>query len=48
LGGSIVEEGPANQIITAPQHPYTESLINTASHLHLWGASDRLHHVHPH
>jgi len=48
LGGSIVEEGPANQIITAPQHPYTESLVNTASHLHLWGGGDRLHHVHPH
>jgi len=48
LGGRIVEEGPANQIITAPQHPYTASLINTASHLHLWGGGDRLHHVHPH
>jgi peptide/nickel transport system ATP-binding protein len=48
LGGRIVEEGPANQIITAPKHPYTESLINTASHLHLWGGGDRLHHVHPH
>jgi len=48
LGGSIVEDGSANQIITAPQHPYTASLINTASHLHLWGGGDRLHHVHPH
>jgi peptide/nickel transport system ATP-binding protein len=46
--GRIVEEGPANRIITEPRHPYTKSLINTASHLHLWGDSDRLHHVHPH
>ena len=48
LDGKIVEEGPANRIVTSPGHPYTMSLINTASHLHLWGEGDRLHHVHPH
>ena len=48
LDGKIVEEGPSNRIITAPQHPYTRSLVNTASHLHLWGEGDRLHHTHPH
>jgi len=48
LDGKIVEEGPADRVIAAPQHPYTQSLIGTASHLHLWSDSDRLHHLHPH
>jgi len=29
--GVIVEEGPADQIIGAPRHPYTRSLLAAAS-----------------
>ena len=46
LDGSIVEQGPANRVVTEPRHPYTQQLIGTASHLHLWGDGDRLHHTH--
>jgi peptide/nickel transport system ATP-binding protein len=46
LDGRIVEQGPANRVVTEPCHPYTVQLINTASHLHLWGDGDRLHHTH--
>jgi peptide/nickel transport system ATP-binding protein len=35
LDGKIVEEGPSNEIVTAPKHAYTESLLNSASSLHL-------------
>jgi len=46
LDGRIVEQGPANRVVTEPRHPYTQQLIGTASHLHLWGDGDRLHHTH--
>lgn len=46
LDGKIVEQGPSNRIVTEPRHPYTVQLIGTASHLHLWGDGDRLHHTH--
>ncbi len=46
LDGRIVEQGPANRVVTEPRHPYTVQLISTASHLHLWGDGDRLHHTH--
>jgi peptide/nickel transport system ATP-binding protein len=29
-GGKIVEEGPTDDIIRAPQHPYTKLLIGSA------------------
>jgi peptide/nickel transport system ATP-binding protein len=48
LDGKIVEQGPSNRIVTEPRHPYTVQLIGTASHLHLWGDGDRLHHTHSH
>jgi len=34
LEGSIIEEGPANEIVTAPHEPYTKRLICSASSLH--------------
>lgn len=46
LDGRIVEQGPANRVVSEPRHPYTVQLIGTASHLHLWGNGDRLHHTH--
>ena len=35
LGGRIVEEGPSNEIVTAPKEAYTKSLLNAASALHI-------------
>ncbi|HEY90516.1 MAG TPA: ABC transporter ATP-binding protein [Dehalococcoidia bacterium] len=35
LDGKIVEEGPSNEIVTAPKHAYTENLLNSAPTLHL-------------
>ncbi len=32
--GKIVEEGPSNQIVATPSHPYTISLLKAASSLH--------------
>jgi len=34
LDGRIVEQGPSNEVVTAPAHPYTQSLLKTASDLH--------------
>lgn len=34
LDGRIIEEGPSDQVVTGPAHPYTESLLKTASDLH--------------
>jgi ABC-type dipeptide/oligopeptide/nickel transport system ATPase component len=27
--GDIVEEGPAKQLLSSPQHPYTQRLLNS-------------------
>ena len=27
--GEIVEEGPATQLLSSPQHPYTQRLLNS-------------------
>lgn len=35
LGGRIIEEGPSNEIVTAPKEAYTKSLLNAASALHI-------------
>jgi peptide/nickel transport system ATP-binding protein len=34
LEGRIIEEGPSNQIVTAPRQAYTRRLLNSASALH--------------
>jgi peptide/nickel transport system ATP-binding protein len=34
LNGKIIEEGPSNEIITAPKQGYTKSLLRAASALH--------------
>ena len=28
--GEVVEEGPVMQVVTAPRHPYTASLVDSA------------------
>ncbi|MDX2357786.1 ABC transporter ATP-binding protein [Dietzia sp. PP-33] len=33
--GSIVEQGTAHQVLSAPEHPYTQSLISSVPKLHL-------------
>jgi peptide/nickel transport system ATP-binding protein len=38
LDGHIIEEGPSNEIVTAPKHPYTKRLLGSASALHLFEA----------
>ncbi|MCX5415835.1 ABC transporter ATP-binding protein [Streptomyces sp. NBC_00059] len=37
-GGRIIEEGPAGQILTAPEHPFTVSLLGASTR---WGAAVR-------
>lgn len=37
-GGEVVEEGPAEQILTAPRHPFTVSLLGASGR---WGAAVR-------
>ena len=34
LQGRIIEEGASNEVVTDPAHPYTESLVKSASDLH--------------
>ena len=34
LDGQIIEEGPSNEIVTAPKQSYTKKLLNSASSLH--------------
>ncbi|RLC96106.1 MAG: ABC transporter ATP-binding protein [Chloroflexi bacterium] len=34
LGGEIIEQGPSNRVVSSPVHPYTRSLVQTASALH--------------
>ena len=38
LDGRIIEEGPSNEIVTAPKQPYTKQLLGSASALHLFEA----------
>ncbi|MFN5516347.1 MAG: dipeptide ABC transporter ATP-binding protein, partial [Cyanobacteriota bacterium] len=33
-GGAIVETAPMQTLLTAPQHPYTQSLLESALHIH--------------
>jgi len=33
LTGKIIEEGPTNEIVAAPKHDYTRSMLNSASAL---------------
>jgi peptide/nickel transport system ATP-binding protein len=35
LEGRITEEGPSNEIVSAPKQPYTRKLLNSASALHI-------------
>jgi peptide/nickel transport system ATP-binding protein len=35
IEGKIIEEGTSSQIVVAPKHSYTETLLNTASALHI-------------
>jgi len=35
LDGEIIEEGPSNEIVTAPKQAYTKRLLSSASALHL-------------
>jgi peptide/nickel transport system ATP-binding protein len=37
--GRIVEEGPSHQLVAGPVHPYTQSLLKTASDLSSAGAT---------
>ena len=37
LDGRIVEEGSSNDVLASPSHPYTRSLVQTASDLHSEG-----------
>jgi len=34
LDGKVVEEGPSNELITAPKQSYTKSLVSAAPALH--------------
>jgi peptide/nickel transport system ATP-binding protein len=43
--GALVEEGPAQSVLFQPQHPYTQSLVESA--LHLQRASARSTHQEP-
>ncbi len=36
LDGEIIEEGPSNEIVTAPKQAYTKRLLSSASALHLF------------
>ena len=33
-GGTIVEQGPAHEVLTSPHHPYTQSLLAAAPTMH--------------
>ena len=38
-GGSIVEEGPAAQVLGAPQHPRTQDFLRRVLHAPVGGAA---------
>jgi peptide/nickel transport system ATP-binding protein len=40
-GGEIVEEGPTQDLLTNPQHPYTWALLNAAPHIDSEPNADR-------
>ncbi len=40
-GGEVVEEGPTQELMTNPQHPYTWALLNAAPHIDSEPGADR-------
>jgi peptide/nickel transport system ATP-binding protein len=40
-GGEVVEEGPTQELLTNPQHPYTWALLNAAPHIDSEPNADR-------
>jgi peptide/nickel transport system ATP-binding protein len=40
-GGEVVEEGPTQDLLTSPQHPYTWALLNAAPHIDSESNADR-------
>ncbi|MFC5694770.1 dipeptide ABC transporter ATP-binding protein [Pseudomonas sp. GCM10022186] len=38
--GEIVEQGPVEQVLYAPRHPYTQSLLRAAASVHIWRNRD--------
>jgi peptide/nickel transport system ATP-binding protein len=37
--GELVEQGPVEQVLEAPKHPYTQRLMTDVPRLHGWGAA---------
>ncbi|MFJ8934661.1 ABC transporter ATP-binding protein [Streptomyces sp. NPDC102365] len=46
-GGEVVEQGPARDVLTAPSHPFTASLVESAAEVHLHGVRHHPQAGHP-
>jgi peptide/nickel transport system ATP-binding protein len=46
-GGEVVEQGPAQDVLTAPAHPFTASLVESAAEVHLHGVRHHPQAGHP-